>query len=133
MSTTTVSRLPSRLPAKSGSGINDISTGQQKSLTMPSKLQKGLVKTNLKPPSAGINNVPTIPPSTTQLPLPQITTTSNTQITAAATNVDQTIKSKLRPPLKTNVDTMSSKTSSVSSLPKSHSSITNDLTPETKK
>src|SRR6266542_2853048 len=112
MSTTTVSRLLSRLPAKSGSSINEISTGQQKS-------QKGLVKTNLKPPSAGINNVP---PSTT---LPQITT-SNTQITtAAATNVDQTTKKKLRP-LKTNVDTMN-KTSTVSSLPKSnifHSSIT---------
>ncbi|CAG8591635.1 13302_t:CDS:1 [Funneliformis mosseae] len=84
---------------------------------MPSKLQKGLVKTNLKPSSAGINNVPTIVPPTTQL---QITT-----------NTDPT-KTKL--PLKTNVDVMN-KTSPVSSLlptPKSnisYSSIANDLSP----
>ncbi|RIA82576.1 hypothetical protein C1645_788093 [Glomus cerebriforme] len=41
MSTTTASRLPSRLPAKSGKTVNGTSTGQQqKTLSTPSKLQK---------------------------------------------------------------------------------------------
>ena len=119
MSTATVSRLPLRLPTKSGNSSDGTSTGQQQKNPMPSKLQKGLVK---KPSLVGINKSPNVLSSTTQ---PQITT--KIASAAAANDVDQT----KRPP-KTNVDT-TNKTSSVSRLlpsktsTTSSSSIINDL------
>jgi len=120
MSTTTVSRLPARLPTKSGKTVNGIPVGQQqKTPTTTSKLQKVSVKTKLKPPTAGINKSPDdTPTSTTQLPSPQSTTTGNTP-TAATTKTT----TKLRPPTKTSIDTTNKISPVRSMLPSPKSSV----------
>jgi hypothetical protein len=116
--TTTVSRLPSRLP-KSGKTVNGTPTGQQqKTPVTSSKSQKILVKTKLKSPSTGINKSPDTPTSTTQLPSPKSTSTSNAS-TAATTKTT----TRLRPSIKTSIDA-TNKTSLVRSmLPSPKSSV----------
>lgn len=117
MSTTTASRLPSRLPKS-----------QQKTLATSSKLQKASVKTKVKPISTGINKSPNTLSSITQLPSSQSTTTIND---------DDAATTKSRPFIKTNID-VTNKTSPVRSMqpspkPSISSSITNDLKSSTKK
>lgn len=116
--TTTVSRLPSRLP-KSGKTVNGTPTGQQqKTPATSSKSQKVSVKTKLKSPSTGINKSPDTFTSTTQLPSPKSTITSNAP-TAATTKTT----TKIRPPIKTSIDA-TNKTSLVRSmLPSPKSSV----------
>ncbi|PKK80117.1 hypothetical protein RhiirC2_725289 [Rhizophagus irregularis] len=119
--TTTVSRLPSRLP-KSGKTVNGTPTGQQqKTPATSSKLQKISVKTKLKSSSTGINKSPETPTSTTQLPSPKSTSTSNSPIAATTTTTKST--TKLRPPIKTSIDATNKSSLVRSMLPSPKSSV----------